>query len=938
MPESQPRAAKGWSKIVKKLNVRQEAEELGIVFVGNETAKSYVGCWAVDRPQGDSASAGVNLKSGWYKDHGGTGLSGYLYQIAVVMGRFPNEEEALIYYAQKADAVEELAAALQGAAYNRDAVKILGWQPVLMVPFFQRYPTITPEAVQIAGGQYGTWPANSPSSSSVIAFKSYDKNFSQLGWSLQSVHQNGIFKYQGKDKPGTREKKINLGSQGMVNDHAVRLIRENKAKLIIKTEGESDMLAVQSVVPEHLRDEIVVWTNNSGCESIPPCLQLFRGIPTVVLHDSDVPGQRGARQWCMALRGFVPSLKNLVLHEEIAENRGPDVRDWLAEGHTFEELLQLIEQCPQFSPDEEHLEELHGEQSSRRTLGPDATEEEIQDHQIMTRLGILVLGRIDGSNTIVCYSENSGKKFEIKDIKRFAFEDALLHIGTAVDRHIVIGTQPQGDMWTISQVRRAISRTASHHVLSDSDRMGAGIWEIGNRIVMVNDDSISIANGGLHKSRVPEIGGKVIEFATEPWFDHDEIASLYDLASDHQWCRQVMDEVISIFARWDNWKYRDCPSILAAMVCASWIQSVLDFRPGMVVTGSTNTGKTMLMQETVSKMFGNHCYMMTNVSEAWIRQSVGLTSKILMIDEFEKSRHRKQILDLLRSSTRGTEMGRGTVDQKGATFHLRHIPWLSSIETGIEDAADRNRYIILELDKLPRGHGSTLRVPSEQELEQLGKSLMVIGMQYHGTIRAIHDAIRETYVPGVDRRIVEAYSLPAAVLGAVGGGDVDVCRELMQGMLALRFTEDSVDAESESDESALVSDIAASTILVKGKTFTVAELLTMSSFDMTDVNTTPERELEKVGIRTTSLNGGKGSREKDGVAISYGNAHLKRMLRGTRFEQMVLKDILLRIEGAQGPKKVKFYQSKGKARQLACIVVPLNEIFENDEPEEEEVF
>lgn len=924
-----PRALKGWAKIASKLNIVDEFKELGFEFPNeNVSQKGYVSCWAYDRPHGDSASAGVNVKTGWYKDHGGTSQGAYLYQMRSFMGLCATSEDAVKYYAAKAGMVDQIADHLQAQVYAQDQVLDDDFNPVLAIEYFKRMPEVTQDAVRESGARHAVWPKRSPNSSTCLAIPIRDSKGSQLGWVLQSYREKHILKYKGEGVPPDFLERVVLGSSGLINDQGMNVMRapDVEGKIILKTEGVSDMYALQSIIPEAFKHRIAVVTNACGCRDIPAhALDLFRGTPTVVIHDADVPGQEGAHEWCTTLKGFCPSVKNLVLFEEISETKGPDVRDWINGGGTFDELMELIGICPEYTVDQESLTD---EQASRLSLGANATEEEVQDHILLRKLKILVLGHLEDTNRIVCYSQQQCRSFEIGQVDRYKVEMALLNMGTVVDDVISMGMEYEPDKYTMTQLRRAIARTAAKKSLRSDDRMGAGVWKIGDKIVLVNDGEISIANGDMETSRVPSIGGKVIEFASDPWYDHEEIAGYYQQTTSREWCQEVFNEASAIFQMWDNWVHPDSPFIVTAMVCASWIQTSLDFRPGVVVTGPTNSGKTFLTQETVSKMFGTQALFVTNPTEAGIRQAIGNTSKMIMIDEFESSQHRQKILEVLRSSTRGTDIVKGTSDHRGQKFHFRHIPWLSSIETGLKQAADRNRYIILELGHVAKSKGNSLVLPPVEELELIGRKLLAIGMRYHGVVRTLHADLKSTPVDGIDRRIIEAYSLPAAILGAVNGLSLVETQNLLTSMLGNRFTNESFDTES--DESALLEAISMVSVRAAGAELTLGDLLTMPSyaletkFSSADL-VNPTSVLAGIGVKVTNLNPGAGQTgANDGVAIATRTFSGK--LKGTRFEKMNIEEILLRIPGSR---TVGSGLQFGNTR-LKCVVIPITSLVTED--------
>jgi hypothetical protein len=83
----------------------------------------------------------------------------------------------------------------------------------------------------------------------------------------------------------------------------------------------------------------------------------LRGADIVVLNDNDDPGYLHAQATCLLSIGVAKRVRRLDLKEHwplIPE--GGDVSDWLAQGHTGEELEALIADAPDFEPTDRKIE------------------------------------------------------------------------------------------------------------------------------------------------------------------------------------------------------------------------------------------------------------------------------------------------------------------------------------------------------------------------------------------------------------------------------------------------------------------------------------------------------------------------------------------------------------------------------------------------------
>ena len=120
-------------------------------------------------------------------------------------------------------------------------------------------------------------------------------------------------------------------------------------------------------------------------------------------------------------------------------------------------------------------------------------------------------------------------------------------------------------------------------------------------------------------------------------------------------------------------------------------------------------------------------------------------------------------------SARGGEIARGTADQRGRRFGLRHIAWLAAIELGLTREADRNRFILLELDRPPQEKFGRMNLPTEAQLADLGLKLLALAVAHVHAADRLAQKLKSHGVAGVPSRIVESYATPAALLAAIQG-------------------------------------------------------------------------------------------------------------------------------------------------------------------------
>ncbi len=462
----------------------------------------------------------------------------------------------------------------------------------------------------------------------------------------------------------------------------------------------------------------------------------------------------------------------------------------------------------------------------------------------------------------------------------------------------------------MSEVRQAIAAEASLSPISPKERMGRGIWELSGRLVLVGPTEHIVFNGTFEVSKFPVIDGRLVDFGqSEPWFDPDDLRRLTDLARDPQWCRDALQEAISLFGRWDNWKHKYDAELTAALVCCTWLQTIWSWRPCIFVTGHTNCGKTVLLQDTLQRLFGRLSLYTQKPSEAGLRQEVQNSAVAVIIDEFESDVHRQKILEMFRTSSRGGKILRGSAGgQKSVSYGMKHIPWCGAIETGLQKAADKNRFIILELNTVHKKKGDKrLTVPAPDKLEVLGMKLLAIAMRHWKLVRDLCVQVFEKGIANIDYRIIESYTLPCSLLGAVMGLDADATVELMGKMLEDR----DLTSQGDGDEDKLLRDIFESIVRgEKGAVKTVSELLRRDNFD-------PDGDtlLEQVGIRRL-----KATASHSECILFIQEPIKRRLLQDSDWRYLQIEQILARIKGA------KRLQARIGGHRPRGIAVPTSEV------------
>lgn len=154
-----------------------------------------------------------------------------------------------------------------------------------------------------------------------------------------------------------------------------------------------------------------------------------------------------------------------------------------------------------------------------------------------------------------------------------------------------------------------------------------------------------------------------------------------------------------------NWESALSGPMLAGWLVIAPICGALEFRPHVLITGQSSSGKSWVMNKIVSRVLGNTAlYLAASVTEPGVRRALGSNSRPVIIDEFEaKDRFTRQrvqaVLDLMRYSTTETDakIVKGNGSGGADYFHVRSCFLICAINNPAVDAADANRIQLLKL-------------------------------------------------------------------------------------------------------------------------------------------------------------------------------------------------------------------------------------------------
>ncbi len=154
-----------------------------------------------------------------------------------------------------------------------------------------------------------------------------------------------------------------------------------------------------------------------------------------------------------------------------------------------------------------------------------------------------------------------------------------------------------------------------------------------------------------------------------------------------------------------SWKDDKSGKILAGWIVASIVGGCLKWRPHIWIMGEKGSGKSWIISDVLTKVFGSLAYFLgAGSTEAGIRQSLQHDCLPVIMDEMEgeslkDSEILQSIITMSRRSSSGQRMAKGTSEGIAQSFTLQSSFCFASINHSISQGADQSRISILESQK-----------------------------------------------------------------------------------------------------------------------------------------------------------------------------------------------------------------------------------------------
>lgn len=328
-------------------------------------------------------------------------------------------------------------------------------------------------------------------------------------------------------------------------------------------------------------------------------------------------------------------------------------------------------------------------------------------------------------------------------------------------------------------------------------------------------------------------------------------------------------------------------SIVAPLAgCVNW-------RTHFSLTGAQGTGKSTL-QECLERYFGALGEKVDGESsEAGIRQKVGASSGVVLIDESESDGTKiASTLRFLRTASSGGSVLRGTADQSGKGFTLKLCGMIGGIVPPMLNPADLSRYLCIEM--LQKGEKVHPLFKDQDKQSEIGKGSIMFMIKNYKMFKNVCKLVRIELLKQYDvSRYADTFTtlIAAAYIGL--NMDCDEAK-IAEYVKTFDFTKERTQMETK-DHDNLLEHILKATIKTDKATGTVIELIN----DIFSIHT------EESDKREFARGLGRNGLKVDKLANTYKlyiatkDVNLIKLLRNTKFSNGNLTSVLTRLTNAQ---------------------------------------
>jgi len=542
---------------------------------------------------------------------------------------------------------------------------------------------------------------------------------------------------------------------------SLKALQDGTAKLVVRVEGVTSYLALLSSIPDEVWDSgtVAVFSNPAGAGQIPTWAPKWiassvRDANILTLGDSDKPGLRSMETW--AARMAQCNFTNRVHACSFGVNGDKDLRDWLNEDDTDWSLLKpYVERNGRIvEPDRDKPE---GESDSDR----------IDDaFDVLKSFGLKMIGQ--DQKAIHVYSVELEKKAEFP------------HRSTITERDLLRSVHPRyasrvGDSDERQELVKSIAIASAVCPIAVEELKPFGMW---GDAVCQRGHLFVLEGTGLVEQPSMSHNRQTFAIGSRNWFDVESLRG--QLEMDDDYFRQIYDRLAEVVDIW-TWQDNDIArALLPPLLLASVNPSCFEFRPHVMITARSNSGKTRFGQiffDDKADCILPNSKMTGTLSKAGLRGELNDKQGPILLDEFDTNRHNRAILEMLRQSSRGQPELISVRGLHNLEFSFCHLVFMSGIHDVSGGEADDNRLLKFAMKDGRHSYRDFQRqLPSRLERNELRSAVVAMALKYVPlAARMVDETVANLQehaggLCGPHKRLLESLAIPIAVRLAVLGG------------------------------------------------------------------------------------------------------------------------------------------------------------------------
>jgi putative DNA primase/helicase len=459
----------------------------------------------------------------------------------------------------------------------------------------------------------------------------------------------------------------------------------NQTGTILVVEGEPKCDAARRLVG----DALIVVSWSGGCKAAAHAdWSLLAGRDVVIWPDADRVGKDAAAQIVIQLRHYGTDAR--VVEPPADAPEGWDLADAEREGWSARDVMAVI--YPPEPPHQDHYEP-----------APDTEHSDF-----------VPLGHDRGRFYFFTSGGGQVRDFSSRDLQSIGYLCELAPL-----RFWEMNYPGKGEAgFNARSAGDNLVRACYRAGIYDAERLrGRGAWldegrtvlHLGDRLIV---DGVEISLADMRSRYIYEQGRRMSLAIADEQLPSKRASQLIKLCESAPW--EDGPSMGRLLAGW----------LVIAPVCGA-----MPWRPHIWVTGEAGSGKTWIIDNIVRLVVGDIALQVASkTSEAGVRGDLGLDARPVIFDEFESQNEAdrgrvQQVLDLARqaSSEDGAAIVKGTQTGGSRRYRVRSCFVFSSINLGLQQAADESRTVVLTAAPDP---DQTTRRANFSRLVELQKEIL----------------------------------------------------------------------------------------------------------------------------------------------------------------------------------------------------------------------